>query len=189
MAYSSGFKTLIGQVLSWAAVGGLAAAVFSNYDQLKTFFANAPGAGPSAGVAIQSNAPLSQERIDSTGSSVSLRAGENGHYHTRADVNGRSIHAMVDTGASMVVLTYEDARAAGIHLTPSDFVQTASTANGTARFAPVTLDRVSIGSITVRNVRAAVADRGRLAVTLLGMSFLSSLERVDMRDGVMVLKD
>lgn len=188
MAYSSGFKMLIGQVVSWAAVGGVAAAVFSNYDQLKTFFAGETGTHPSASVALQS-APKPQESEMSSGSSVSLRAGENGHYHTRADVNGRSFHVMVDTGASMVVLTYEDARAAGIHLTPSDFVQTASTANGTARFAPVTLERVSIGSITVRNVRAAVADRGRLAVTLLGMSFLSSLERVDMRDGVMVLKD
>ena len=55
------------------------------------------------------------------------------------------------------------------------------TANGVARVAPVTLDRVSIGDITVRNVPASVSERGVLGTTLLGMSFLGRLSRVDMR--------
>ena len=79
---------------------------------------------------------------------------------------------MVDTGATMVALTYEDAERAGIRLKPSDFTRGVSTANGVTRVAPVTLERVSIGDITVRNVAASVSERGRLQTTLLGMSFL-----------------
>ena len=51
------------------------------------------------------------------------------------------------------------------------------------------IERISIGDITVRNVAASVSERGRLRTTLLGMSFLSRLERVDMRSGVLVLED
>ena len=94
---------------------------------------------------------------------------------------------MVDTGATIVVLSYEDAERAGIFLNPSDFTQAVTTANGVARIAPVTLDRVTIGDITVRNVPAAVAEPGRLKTSLLGMSFLSRLSRFDMRSDVLVL--
>jgi aspartyl protease family protein len=96
---------------------------------------------------------------------------------------------MVDTGATMVALTYEDAERAGIHLKASDFTRSVSTANGVTRVAPVTIERVSVGDIMVRNVAASVSERGRLSTTLLGMSFLSRLERVDMRSGILVLED
>lgn len=186
MAYNTGTRSLVTEMAVWTAVGGLALALFVNYESLKRIAVGQFKTGEAV-----SASPIKAAAVtpaDSSGS-VQLRAGERGHYHTRADVNGRTIETMVDTGASIVVLTYEDARAAGIHLKPSDFVQTASTANGTAKFAPVTLERISIGNIIVRNVPAAVADQGRLAVTLLGMSFLSRLGRVDMRDGVMILKN
>ena len=58
-----------------------------------------------------------------------------------------------------------------------------------ARVAPVVLDRVSIGDITVRNVPAAVSEPGSLGTSLLGMSFLSRLQRVDMRGGTLVLQE
>jgi aspartyl protease family protein len=89
----------------------------------------------------------------------------------------------------MVVLSYEDAERAGLLLTDKDFTRAVSTANGTARVAPVTLDRVSIGNITVRDVPAAVTESGRLGTSLLGMSFLSRLSRFDMRAGRLVLQE
>ncbi|RTL61216.1 MAG: TIGR02281 family clan AA aspartic protease [Hyphomicrobiales bacterium] len=126
----------------------------------------------------------------STGSTtVELKAGAQGHYFAPVEVNGRLIDVMVDTGATMVALTHEDARRAGLHLRASDFTQIVQTANGAARYAPVMLDKVSIGNITVRDVAAAVAEPGRLHMTLLGMSFLGRLQRVDMRPGLMTLKD
>src|SRR5579863_1093531 len=62
-----------------------------------------------------------------------------GHYYVDAEVNGAPIHFMVDTGASYVTLSPDDARTAGLDLSDTDFNQRASTANGIARIAPVTL--------------------------------------------------
>ena len=70
-----------------------------------------------------------------------------------------------------------------------DGVNGVSTANGAAKVAPVTLDRVSIGDITVRNVPAAVSEPGKLGTSLLGMSFLGRLQQIDIRSGVLVLKE
>ena len=123
----------------------------------------------------------------SSSGGVELRAGRHGHFETRAEINGRGVEVMVDTGASLIALTFEDAERAGIYVKDSDFTQRTQTANGTARAAPVMLDRVTIGDITVRNVRASVAERGRLHVTLLGMTFLSRLSRTEMRGGTLVL--
>jgi aspartyl protease family protein len=55
--------------------------------------------------------------------------------------------------------------------------------------APVTIDRISIGDITVRDVSGAVLEPGKLSTTLLGMSFLSRLQRVDIRSGTLVLQE
>ncbi len=71
----------------------------------------------------------------------------------------------------------------------SDYTHRVNTANGPARVAPVTLDRVSIGDITVRNVPAAVSEPGKLGTSLLGMSFLGRLQQIDIRSGVLVLKE
>jgi aspartyl protease family protein len=120
---------------------------------------------------------------------VTLRAGEYGHFETAADVNGRSIDVMVDTGASLVALTYEDAERAGIFLRTADFTHSVSTANGTAKIAPVRISSISIGGITVRNIEGAVSQPGKLHKTLLGMSFLGRLSRVDMRAKTLVLHE
>lgn len=127
--------------------------------------------------------------VKANGRTVEIKSGGNNHYFATVDVNGRKIEVMVDTGASIVALTHEDARRLSLSLRESDFTMQVQTANGLSRFAPVTLDRVAIGGIEVRGVQAAVAEPGRLSTTLLGMSFLSRLQRVDMRAGVMVLAE
>ena len=67
---------------------------------------------------------------------VELKAGAYGHFHANAEINGQPVSVMVDTGASIVALTFEDARAAGLYVRDSDFTQRVSTANGFARVAP-----------------------------------------------------
>lgn len=121
--------------------------------------------------------------------SVAIPAGAYGHFETEAEINGRSVDVMVDTGASLVALTYEDAAHLGIYVNQGDFTHIAKTANGTARVAPVTISRISIGDITVRDVPAVVSERGKSERTLLGMSFLGRLSRVEMRGGTLVLQE
>jgi aspartyl protease family protein len=125
----------------------------------------------------------------SGGRTVELKAGPHGHFYSRIRVNGRDVDAMVDTGASIVALTFEDAASAGIHVRDPEFTHRVSTANGVARVAMITLDSVAIDDIMVRNVRAAVAERGKLSKTLLGMSFLGQLRRTEMSRGVLVLEE
>lgn len=186
MALTSGNRQLFREAASWAVVALIGAAAFSHFETLKTGAEQLLGL-PTASDSAQPDTPVLQQQL--AGSVVELKAGRNGHFNAEAEVNGRSIDVMVDTGATMIALTYEDAERAGLFLKSSDFTQAVTTANGVARVAPVTLDRVSIGDITVRNVPAAVAERGRLKTSLLGMTFLSCLSRFDMRSGILVLQE
>jgi aspartyl protease family protein len=189
MALSSGTRSLLGEAASWLVAAGIVIGGLVYFNELRGLTGQALGV--SAGgqkPALADAQARGNERTKASGT-VEIRAGATGHYHAQAEVNGRPVEVMVDTGATMVALTYEDAERAGIHLKPSDFTNSVSTANGVTRVAPVTLERISIGDITVRNVAASVSERGRLNTTLLGMSFLSRLERVDMRAGILVLED
>lgn len=118
-----------------------------------------------------------QPIVDSKTGDVSFRRGLTGHFEVRSRINGASIPLIFDTGASAMVLTYEDARKAGIDTRRLLFDTPVSTANGTGRAALARLDRVDIGGIVRRNVRAYIADRGALDTSLLGMTFLETLSR------------
>ena len=116
-----------------------------------------------------------------------LEAADNGHFYADVTIDGRTINVVVDTGATGVALTYEDAERIGLTIRDSDYTHFSRTANGTARIAPVHLDEVRLGDITVRNVEAYVTEPGALFATLLGMTFLSRLSRVDIRGKELVL--
>jgi aspartyl protease family protein len=148
------------------------------------------GFSPEAEADTKGNEVLDvQETSTPQSGTVTLPAGDYGHFRADVEINGRDIDVMVDTGASLVALTYEDAERAGIFVRPSDFTHTAQTANGIARVAPITIPRISIGDITVRNVKAVVSERGASERTLLGMSFLGRLSRVEMQGGTLVLQE
>jgi aspartyl protease family protein len=112
-----------------------------------------------------------------------------GHYYADASINGWPVqHMLIDTGATYVALSYEDAASLGIYPGSGDFKYETRTANGTAHVAAVTLQEVRLGALIVENVPAVVAERGALDVSLLGMSFLSRLSRVETLDGALVLR-
>jgi aspartyl protease family protein len=94
---------------------------------------------------------------------------------------------MVDTGATRIALTFEDAERLGLRPHSSDFTLTTQTANGTARAAPVTLDSVRIGDVEVSNLRGSISPQGKMHVTLLGMEFIRKLERFEMRGRKLIL--
>ena len=95
-----------------------------------------------------------------------------GHFYVDADVNGARIHFLVDTGASVVALSPQDALAAGFSPTALNFTTRVATANGVTQVAQVTLRKIDIQQLSLYDVPAVVlADP--LPVSLLGMSFLS----------------
>ena len=193
MALTSGTRQLLREAVSWGVVAVIAVAALTHFESLKVGAERMLGLPTPADIAeVQQAGRRAAHPAVATkrhGTIVEIAAQDNGHFNTEADINGRSVEVMIDTGATMVALSYEDAERAGLLLRDKDFTQAVSTANGVARVAPVRLDRVSIGDITVRDVPAAVAERGRLKTSLLGMSFLSRLSRFDMRAGRLILQE
>ncbi len=122
-------------------------------------------------------------------SEVILQKGMGNHFQVRMEVNGRTIPMMVDTGASAVVLTWEDAHSLGLDPENLSFTVSVSTANGRAMAAPVRLDQMAIGPIVRRDVRAMVASEGRLDESLLGMTFLSTLSSMQIQTDELRLRD
>lgn len=110
-----------------------------------------------------------------------------GHFHAEALVNGTHVRFLIDTGASDVALSMEDARRIGIDLSSLQYTIAYQTANGVIHAARVTLDKVEVGDITLRNVTASVS-QGGLDMSLLGMSFLGRLDAVEVRGERLVLR-
>ena len=104
----------------------------------------------------------------------------------KADVDGADIRFMVDTGATEVVLTPEDAARIGFDLRARNFTRQFKTAGGVIRAAPVTLRRIRIGHLVLRDVEAWV-NESPLFVSLLGMSFLRRLDGYEVQDGKLIL--
>ena len=120
---------------------------------------------------------------------VSVDKSRSGHFEIDGAVNGAAVAFLVDTGASDVVLTRNDASAIGFKDSDLSFTNPISTANGTAFAAKIALDEVKIGGIVRRNIRAMVAEEGKLDQSLLGMSFLSSLSSYTVRQDQLFLQD
>lgn len=116
-----------------------------------------------------------------------VERGPDGHYWLDAEVNGETIRFLVDTGASHVILTQDDAQAVGLHLTAADYTAVYQTANGEARAAPVLLNRVEVGDIALTDVVAAV-NGAPLPQSLLGMSFLQRLSGFEIQGERMILR-
>lgn len=129
----------------------------------------------------------STPRFSSDGQRIEVPMASDGHFHLRAEVNGTEISFLIDTGASSLVLSPADARAAGLDTERLDFRDTAMTANGPVSSAPVRLESVTIGPVTDHNVPADVngADMG---VSLMGMSFLSNFARVGIEGNRLILE-
>ena len=122
------------------------------------------------------------------GGAVTVRADGRGHFLVEPVIDGRRIRMLVDTGASAVALSHEDAVSAGIRVAPGDFTISVNTANGVTQAAPVRIAEIQIGDITVRGVQAMVAKPGALNVSLLGMTFLKRLGGFEIAQGRLTLR-
>ncbi|HYJ29090.1 MAG TPA: TIGR02281 family clan AA aspartic protease [Allosphingosinicella sp.] len=117
---------------------------------------------------------------------VRLRREGNGHFYVHAEVNGQLARFVVDTGASMVALTVEDAKRLGVRFDEADFQIVGSGASGAVRGQMVTLDRVVVEGREVRGVSGAVLEG--LPISLLGQSFLTRIGTVEMSGDNMILR-
>ena len=173
-----------GNALALAGAALIGVAVIA--PTLKSGGAPAPVTDRAAPVA---NAVSATRRVSATDpvtapSPRQLRRGPDGHFYADAQVNGTTIRFLIDTGASVVVLSRDDAQRAGIQL-PAERSM-AMGVGGPIQVIPVTLDRVALGGIEARGVQAAVAEE--LPVSLLGQSYLQRVGSVEIRGDTMVLR-
>lgn len=115
-----------------------------------------------------------------------IERSENGHYYAVADVNGMPTRFVVDTGATTVALTVDDAKRAGITVDPGQFQVIGSGASGDVRGQEIMIDTVILDGKRVAQLRGAVLEG--LNVSLLGQNYLSKLDAVEIRRGTMTLR-
>ena len=113
--------------------------------------------------------------LQSEHAAVVLTADKNGHFVSSGSINGASVRFLVDTGATMVSMSVEDARRAGVNYLVGERGYS-QTANGVTAVYKVKLGQVTIGDISLRDVDGVVHENSALPVVLLGMSFLGQLE-------------
>ena len=145
-------------------------------------------AGVAIGLAWPSGDQQSKAVVAETGEprETVLEREANGHLYVDAKVNGELVHFIVDTGATGVALTEEDARRVGLAFSPSEFEYVGEGAAGPVRGKLVTIDTIEVDGKTVEDVSGAVLQGGDLS--LLGQSYLSRMGEVQMRGDYMVLR-
>ncbi len=120
------------------------------------------------------------------GGEVSVPRAEDGHYYLTLAINDTPVHFMVDTGASSMVLSLQDAEALGIERDSLRFLGEAQTANGVVRTARVTLPLVTLGPFRNEDFSAFV-NEGEMDGSLLGMDYLGQFA-LEFRAGQLVLR-
>lgn len=169
---------LVGSVMLWIGIFGVAAVTYAYRDELTGVAARVAGE-LQPGVAM----------VDADQGIATFRRGIGGHFELNATVNGHTTPMIFDTGASAVVLTIADAEAAGIATGDLNFTIPVSTANGTGRAARVRLDRLEVGGIVREGVVAFVTEQDALQQSLLGMTFLETLSRYSVTQNSLELVD
>ena len=169
------FTRAITAALLWVAVGLLLVVGYSYRFELHD-------------VADRVLAELIPGRVISQGRTVAVARTDGGDFAIDAQINGAPVAMVLDTGASSVVLTRDDAKAAGLPIEVLNYTVNIDTANGRTRAAPVTLDRIAVGTLVERSVDALVAQPGQLKTSLLGMSFLNRLQSWEVRGDRLLLR-
>jgi len=117
---------------------------------------------------------------------IELQRNADGHFYADVQINGATIHALVDTGASEIALSRADASSAGVATSIGMPQVVGEGADGDVHGEVVKLDRVTLGHKSAEGMSAVVLSSGEQS--LLGQSFLSKFDSVEIRGDVMVLR-
>jgi aspartyl protease family protein len=128
----------------------------------------------------------SSQTIESGAGTITLQRSDDGHFYADARVNGTSVHFLVDTGATGIALSESDARRAGMMFHASQAEVIGTGASGQVLGHYVRLNRVELGHASVHDAPAVVLQDGDRS--LLGQSFLSRFDSVEIQGDTMVLR-
>ncbi len=154
----------------------------------------APAAEPSAELAETSPDEPAAPHINVAaepqwyGGEMVLDRAADGHFYAGVRIETRDVRMLVDTGASMIALTGDDARDAGLYWDPNELAPVARGASGVVMGVPIRLSEVAVGDFVARDVEAVIVPEG-LGVSLLGQTFLSQVENVAISGDTLTLSD
>ncbi|MCR9158261.1 MAG: TIGR02281 family clan AA aspartic protease [Rhodobacteraceae bacterium] len=128
-----------------------------------------------------------QQLVMSEAGRIEVPRGPDGHYYLTLEINDAPVRFVVDTGATSMVLTQQDAERVGLKEEDVIFFSEAMTANGVVRTAPVRLADVALGPFHDQDVRAFV-NEGEMTKSLLGMDYLNRFARLEINNGRLILE-
>ena len=146
----------------------------------------APDIAAQAAVIAPAAAPTSAAAPVPSGRVALVKPDQAGQFRADVTINGRSIRMLIDTGASLVALTQQDAITLGV--LPLSFNVPVQTASGTARAGEAKLSEIRIGNVQANDIGALVLPPGVAGHSLLGMSFLRKLSGFEVAGGNLILK-
>ncbi|MHA1517904.1 MAG: retropepsin-like aspartic protease family protein [Alphaproteobacteria bacterium] len=179
--YAGGLSAMVRDAVTWLALGLGLVTLYAYKDQLTPIAARVVGELlPGTAMTVEtSTGGLTQ---------VKIRRRLDGHFTAAVEVNGKTISMIVDTGATSIVLTPEDARKVGFDPDKLSYRIPVLTANGRTVAARVRLNEVAIGPLDRTKVEALIARPGALTQSLLGMSFLSRLRSYEFSGDFLTLR-
>jgi len=128
-----------------------------------------------------------RDREVGEGRGLAIRQSSDGHYYVTARINGSDVRLLVDTGATLTVLSKRQAERAGIFPTPAEYTANVRTASGIAKAAPVRLRDFEIGEARLHDVPALVMDTPA-DTSVLGIGTLQKFRSYEVRNGVLTLR-
>ncbi len=117
---------------------------------------------------------------------MTIRSREDGHFYIEIKINNVPVLFMIDTGASDIVLTPDDARRVGLEPEALNFSRKYQTANGVVTGAPVKLASLRLGDVHMADMPASV-NGAPMEHSLLGMRFLQELKGYSVEGGTLTL--
>ena len=120
-------------------------------------------------------------------SDIIINIKQDGHFYATVLVNNVEIEFLIDTGATHIVLSKEDAKKLDYNLSKLIFWSKSNTANGIVETAPIRLQSIKLGQFSDTNVLAYI-NQGSMKQSLLGMSFLNNFSSVEFRNETLTLR-
>lgn len=120
------------------------------------------------------------------GNAVTLDRSSDGHFYADVEINGTPVRMLVDTGASVIALSREDARSAGIATSIGMHDVIGEGADGAVRGEVIRIDRLRLGDTSAEDVDAVVLNAG--GMSLLGQDFLRRFQSVEIKEDRMLLR-
>jgi aspartyl protease family protein len=171
-----------GFVITVLAIGALVAFVAPHGDDTAS---RASPAKPATAAEVQLAAVTTPQW---SGSDVALSRESDGHFYAKVKVDGSDYRMLVDTGATVVALTGDDAHAMGLEWDPNAVAPVARGAGGPVYGVATTIPDMAVGDFEARDVQAVIIPEG-LGISLLGQSFLGQVPKVDIAEDKLTLSD